>query len=430
MSKLDLTLKRYPDHEEELRLLASRDPSKTLKYLDWGARMLEAKQALAPEIADITELFHRFNGQAYGKRKRVEGRIHTDIYTYRPQDLARLRDNLLRIKKAADTKRRKRERLYRIEGPVEADTIYDSDDLIVRHIKNKEASVHYGHGTKWCIAMKRDGYFEDYETHNATFFFFERKTPLRDEFDKVALMIPRVDCGDRGETAEAFTAFDFRVDMMRLAKVYGPRIFDIFRAIYECSDRYPGSVMARVYDGTATEEQLKEAFESVVKNKIALHEVRRILQAICCNDAAPRVLLEEVARRAPALALAAEKKRGRRAHRMFRSPEELPRVVMAALSIHPNIPLEEQERLGKELRRRRVNTRTIHRTKENGGIGIDYGMIGGTLTSRRRRRFRRPQTVKQLERRAGVMDRYAARMRKKAKALKLKQAATKKRKKK
>ena len=85
----------------------------------------------------------------------------------------------------------KREKLYRIEGSVEADVVYDSDDLIVRHIKNKNASMHYGHATKWCISMTQEGYFEDYETHNATFFFFERKKPQGDEFDKACLMIPR-----------------------------------------------------------------------------------------------------------------------------------------------------------------------------------------------------------------------------------------------
>jgi hypothetical protein len=188
-TRLDLVLQKYPEHEDGIRLLASRDPSQKLKYLDWGAKMLESGQALAPEIADILDLFHRFNGQWFGPRRRARvletprGQIRSDIYTYRPQDLASLRDALLKMQRAQDRKRQSREQLYRIEGAVEADIVYDSADLVVRHIKNKQASIHYGHDTKWCISMKRDDYFEDYEAYNAVFFFFERKAPLGDEFD-------------------------------------------------------------------------------------------------------------------------------------------------------------------------------------------------------------------------------------------------------
>jgi hypothetical protein len=154
-TRLDLTIQKHPDHEEGIRLLSQRDPSGNLKYLDWGAKMLAAGQALAPEIADVLDLFHQFSGRRLHPRRRGTT-IRSDIYTYRPQDFAHLRDSLLKMKRAQDRKRRKRERLYRIEGPIEADVVYDSPDLVVRHIKNKEASCHYGLATKWCIAMRRE----------------------------------------------------------------------------------------------------------------------------------------------------------------------------------------------------------------------------------------------------------------------------------
>ena len=115
-------------------------------------------------------------------------RVHPDINTYRPQDFASCETSSPRCRGRRTRSARARETLP-IQGSVEADVIYDSDDLIVRHIKNKNASMHYGHATKWCISMSQEGYFEDYETHNATFFFFERKKPLGDEFDKACLMI-------------------------------------------------------------------------------------------------------------------------------------------------------------------------------------------------------------------------------------------------
>src|SRR5208337_4440903 len=248
-TRLDLALQKYPDHEAGIRVLAGRDPSGNLKYLDWGAKMLAAEQALAPEIADVLDLFHRFAGQSLERtgaqvrrarrlHRSPSGRVHPDINTYRPQDFAGLRDLLNKMKRAQDAKRKKREELYRIRGDVEADVVYDSDDLIVRHIKNKNASIHYGHSTKWCISMIREGYFEDYETHNATFFFFERKKALGDEFDKVCLVMSRI----RGETT-AFNALDRRMDMFALAKIHGPRVFEIFRLVHEASARYPGSVL-------------------------------------------------------------------------------------------------------------------------------------------------------------------------------------------
>src|SRR5271166_2605629 len=329
-TRLDLVLQKYPDHEESIHMLAERDPSGNLKYLAWGAKMLAAEQALASEIADILDLFHRFAGQwlertgAQVRRARrlhqsPSSQVHPDINTYRPQDFARLRDLLNKMKRAQDKKRKERERLYRIEGSVEADVVYDSDDLIVRHIKNKNASVHYGHATKWCISMVREGYFTDYETHNATFFFFERKAPLGDEFDKVALMMSRTDGESthrhHSEGTVAYNALDRQVDMFALAKVHGPRIFEIFRLVHEASARYPGSVLFQAFRGIATREQLEIVFADLVHGDFPPFETDEMLEAIVCNDAAPPAMLEEILKRGVALSTAAWKtgrRRGRR----------------------------------------------------------------------------------------------------------------------
>ena len=371
-TRLDLTVQKHPDHEDGIRLLAARDPSGNLKYLDWGARVLVSGQALATEIADVLELFHQFAGRRDGRgMRRSSTYVRPDIYSYRPQDLASLRDNLLKLKRAQDRKRKKRERLYRIQGEMEADVVYDSPDLIVRHIKNKQASVHYGLRTQWCISMLREGYFEEYETNNATFFFFERKAPLDDEFDKVALMLPR-NGEDEGYT-DVFTSTDRRVGMMVLARVYGLCVFDIFRDVYECSARYPGSDTSCVYDGSATHEQIARVLLHAIGpgSRLSSYELESILVAICCNDAAPWSLLEEILRQAPALS----KKHGRHRHRRYRmryGTNGLVRSVMAALVIHPAIPAEIRERLVKDLRRRHVDINEIRRTKDGGRIGVDY----------------------------------------------------------
>jgi len=439
-TRLDLVIQKFPDHEAGIRTLASRDPSGNFKYLDWGAKVLVSGQALAPEIADVIEMFHQFSGRTGRARRNLiqtgrtrDNLVRSDIYSYRPQDLASLRDTLLKIKRAADRKRRERERLYKLEGEIEADVVYDSPDLIVRHIKNKAASCHYGLSTKWCIAMRREAYFEDYASNNATFFFFERKTPKGDEYDKMALMVPR---SADGQSLEAFTSLDQRVDMLALAKVHGTRVFDIFREVYERSEKYPGSAMAQVYKGTASAEILLTVFETVVtkggakKGGLSPYETERTLEAIVCNDAAPWPLLEEIARRAQALMGTSWKRslaNGRPRHRpsRTRSAKRLHRKMTAALFIHPNTPADVRVKLGKELRRRKVKLSEIRRTSHRDGIEI-VCRPGHRLIRGRYRRHR--LTLSQMRALAKSLDRRAARLRKSADKLELKEKEAAKRK--
>ena len=393
-TRLDAAIQKNPDHEEGIRLLAERDPSGNLKYLAWGGAMLASGQALAPEVADVLDLFHRFAGQwllrtgAQARRQHLSAsgsRVHPDINTYRPQDFAKLRELLFKMQRAQDKKRRERERLYKIEGSVEADVVYDSDDLIVRHIKNKNASIHYGHATKWCISMTQEGYFDDYDSHNATFFFFERKVPLGDEFDKACLMLPRSHGESlrfREEGASAFNALDRRVDMFALATAHGLRVFDIFRQVFEASERYPGSVMFCVLAGTATREQLEIVFSDLVKGDLA-PETDVMLEAIVCNNAASPQMLEKILKDGVAMSKAAWKRghrRGRRWRRRRTSQvdhdAELTRVIMAALVIHPATPSELHEKLVKDLRRRHVAIGEIRRTMDDGRVGVEYRKNG------------------------------------------------------
>jgi hypothetical protein len=386
--------------------------------------MLASGQALAPELADILDLFHRFAGQWYhppgdAHRRRStpqRDRVRSDIYSYRPQDIAALRTLLGKIKKARDRKQRQREKLYRIEGAMEADVVYDSEDLIVRHIKNKQASIHYGHDTKWCISMTRDGYFDEYTSHNATFFFFERKTPKRDAFDKVALLLPRNPTGNRRAVGQAFDALDQQIDMFDLAEVHGPRIFDILRDVYERSAQYPGSPMACVYAGTATTEQLHTVFESVVGGQVGDYDVDAVLEAICCNDAAPWSLLEEVVIRARYIAL--RRRRSVRRYRRLRTSRtqraaRLLRTIHAALVIHPNAPADAREVITKQLRRSHVTLAFIRRV-EGERVGVTFELPRAPGRYRRRERFNTPA---QLRKRAEMYDSRAARYRKKARTL-------------
>jgi hypothetical protein len=428
-TRLDLVLQKYPTYEEEIRLLAFRDPSGNLKYLEWAGKVLASGQALASEIADVLDLYHRFQGQfvshARHRGSHQSKRIHPDIHTYRPQDLAGLRTDLLKMKRARDRKRKKRELLYRIEGSIEADVVYDAPDLVVRHIKNKQASVHYGLSTKWCISMLREGYFNDYEAQNATFFFFERKAKAGDEFDKVALMVSRSD--ERHEGFTAFDSLDRQVDAMGLAKVYGARVFEIFRLIYEASEAYPGSTTFQVYAGTATGVQLEAVFALLVQGKVGPYDTDSLLESIVCNDGAPWSLLEEVSRRAVALSAAAWKRARRSGRRLRRvrpdHMKEIVRKIESALVIHPATPTDVRETLIAQLRRRRIRIHDIHRSHDLGGVGVSYrSAVRSRHLRMRRRLLKRRETTTALRHFAEMLERRVVRVRKKIKVVERKLA--------
>ena len=448
-ARLDQVLQKHPNHEEAVRALAARDPSGNLKYLGWSASVVASGQALAQEVADVVDLFHKFAGQRYA----VDNweRIHPDIYSYKPKDLAKLRDALLKFQSAQDAKRKERERLYHIDGDMDVDVVHEDADLIVRHIKNKAASAHYGLGTKWCISMLREGHFENYEVNNATFFFFERKVPKGDDYDKMALMAPRGGEGSEIQRIGTFTSADEHVDIMKMAKVHGTRVFDIFRQVYERSEKYPGSAMYMVASGAANEEQLRQTLAYVTDTEsVSSRVVQMMLESICCNDAAPWSMLEDIVKRAKSIATAAWKRslsshdgpfgyyrRGRRRRpsgpreraraKKFRdrSMRQLTTTLAAAIAIHPNTPSDVREKVVAGLRRKRIKVDAIVRSPgEEGHIGVQFNDPDGPRFKGRTRRHRRSRfgrhgltTVKQVLKRVDVLKRRAANFRKKAKTL-------------
>ena len=103
------------------------------------------------------------------------------------------------------------------------------------------------------------------------------------------------------------------------------------------------------------------------------YETDNLLEAICCNDAAPAAMLEEILKRGVALSAAARKKgHGRRFRRQRNHDAELTRKIMAALVIHPQTPGELRERLVKDLRRRHVKIVEIRRVVGDGRVVVEY----------------------------------------------------------
>ena len=421
-TRLDLAIQKHPDHEEAIRLFAERDPSGNLKYLAWQVKVLESGQALAPEIADVVEGFHRHRaghsrfGRGRSGGRSVEPLLRPDIYAYAPGDLAALRDTLRAIDRRQAKKIKRRERLYRLDGAMETEVVYEAADLVVRHIRNKEASIHYGLGTRWCIAMKREHYFDDYDAQNATFFFVERTAAARkgDQYDKAAIMLERTATGVVRELS-LFTSLDQNVDIMALVGAYGERAFEILREVYRRSLVWPGSAVSRVMAGTATSAELDAVYEAVSAKKTT--ERMRVAGALVCSPLASWPLLARVLDDAPTLErrMDARDARGRlRRPRRVRGMRAFRWYVACALAIHPNVPEEERAALRKDLARRHVVLSSIHVDHQDDGPIVDYRLRGEEANERvgvyrRRRRARHRQrtrwTLSALVRRVGVLER-------------------------
>ncbi len=129
-------LKKYPELSKDIDYFIQRDPSGNLKYLDWELKILHSKQALAPEIADVVDLFDKYSANLK----------HKDINAYK--NFTELREALFYIKEKRDEKGEKQEKRYHLEEACDSQTVYEDSKFVVRLIKNKAASIHYGLGTK------------------------------------------------------------------------------------------------------------------------------------------------------------------------------------------------------------------------------------------------------------------------------------------
>lgn len=68
-----------------------------------------------------------------------------------------------------------------------SELVAENDDWKVYKITNHEASCQLGKGTKWCITMDTPEYWDGYAQEDYAFYFFIRKKPRGDNFDKIAL---------------------------------------------------------------------------------------------------------------------------------------------------------------------------------------------------------------------------------------------------
>lgn len=143
------------------------------KYLDWAVKQLK----LGHKPEDIIPTLRYFDANI----SRFEQK---DINKY---DLKSLENTVKDL--STKVSRSQKTRDAKING---AEKLYEDQDDLLLHIKNKEASVCYGAGTKWCITMEDASYFEEYSDKNVVFYFLiNKKLPPSDPMHKLAFAVYR-----------------------------------------------------------------------------------------------------------------------------------------------------------------------------------------------------------------------------------------------
>ena len=196
--RIDDLKKKYPELSEKIDALAS---SVKQKYVEWAVKQLR----LGHSINDIIPTLNFFD-------KNVSKFENRDINSY---DLKSLENTVKSIGSKSSVSQDRKE--AKISG---AEKLYEDDNLLLLHIKSKEASVCYGSGTKWCITMKDANYWEEYTDNNVVFYFLiEKRTRPTDPMHKLALAWHR--SADNTPTElEVFDAEDTQIDPYEVANDY------------------------------------------------------------------------------------------------------------------------------------------------------------------------------------------------------------------
>jgi hypothetical protein len=240
----DLKLK-YPDVDVDA--LASQDPSRKNKYLEWMVKQMNNGHRIEDLVPTVT-YFHN-NVQKFKSK---------DINSYK--DLKDLEDEVKNISFNGKQSR----------GEIKstAQKVVNSDEWKVIRPETKKACQKYGAGTKWCITMGDADYWEDYTGNNVIFYYFLRKKPFGDKFDKIAVAIDR-DENNNIVGKEAFDAADDPIDDDELNELIGE---ELISQIENDAEAVPETAMSRLVNNKLSGDEINTALQKGLISKQATAE--------------------------------------------------------------------------------------------------------------------------------------------------------------
>ncbi|MEO5367679.1 MAG: hypothetical protein H7831_15245 [Magnetococcus sp. WYHC-3] len=192
-SRLSDVQAAFPDLGNYVEILSKNDPSGNNKYLAWMALQFDnmtkgmsdaGKKSAAEKIINTVKAFHK-NAQRLKEK---------DISVYKSvKDL----ENVVKSLGSSETQKKKQQKQVAMEG---SSIVYEDEDFFIVRPETKEASCHYGQGTRWCIsATKSQNYFDSYSKEGKVFYFLTNKN-LPDDDPRKKLAFVFMESGEREET--------------------------------------------------------------------------------------------------------------------------------------------------------------------------------------------------------------------------------------
>lgn len=292
-SRVEEVKRKYPDVAVDIiELLASKDPSGNNKYLEWMVKMKHTGANNVPQITKYINLFHesinKLTKENLDEIIRIKnwGWLLTDtrpiakvfqkIYKS-PKDINSYEDFELFMQILNEIKNV----LSKSEiKKLEANVLYNSDDLLIMIPKSHRASCYYGAGTKWCTTNKEnDNYFKNYTSKGTLIYVINKKEPYSNIWHKVAFFI------DNDGDVSAFDAPDKPHNVTEASKNlsnWGTIRDIIVEYLYSKSLKgidkfYVGQDLVTWYESRGV-DIFKELSSEELINKIGLAAVQNLLK--------------------------------------------------------------------------------------------------------------------------------------------------------
>jgi len=266
----DDMLKKYPKREEDIKYFIQHDPTpqKNLKYLEWEMKVLEAGQYEKEDIIHVVEQFDKFNSKLDKK----------DINQYKPEEFITLRDMLAEIAheviKTKDVKDESLKKLERDYAEAGSEVIYKSDKFIIRLMKNKIASCHFGAGYPWCISNKNQTMWEQYEAENRIFFVCIPQFEAGKENDRIVIAVFR-DVNNRAEDIRYWNRInkgsgDPEAKAFIQKHATKGEFAKIEAAVQSSAEAQPKGILAKLHDNSVSGKEIEEYYKNIFKNQAPL----------------------------------------------------------------------------------------------------------------------------------------------------------------
>jgi len=232
---------KHPNLSNEIDALVETDPSKKNKYLRWSVRQLD-KGASMNDLVPTLDYFHKQQIKFPQK----------DINNYK--SLKDLEDKVKEISSAVSKTQEKKD--IKLKG---ADKVYEDDRFVLLFIKDKNAAMCYGTGTKWCITMANTNYYDDYTSQGVIFYFIiDKSLSPEDPLHKVAYAIYR-DGNKDFEDVEVYDAKDDQIDIDEIPEEHDA-LFDIIK---NDTPSRPESFMRRLKNRRVSAEEALGAVDGI-----------------------------------------------------------------------------------------------------------------------------------------------------------------------